>query len=39
MAVRPATRFPALAPAVPAGPAVTTPGALEAAMAGDLTRA
>jgi hypothetical protein len=39
MAVRPATRIPALAPTAPADLAVTAPGAFEAAMAEDLTRA
>jgi hypothetical protein len=39
MALRSGTRFPALTPTAPAAPAVTAPGAFEAAIAGDLTRA
>ena len=39
MALRPGTRFPALTPTAPAGPAVTALGAFEAPMAEVLTRA
>src|SRR3984885_7621925 len=36
MALRPGTRFPALTPTTPAGPAVSAPGVSGAPMAGDL---
>jgi hypothetical protein len=39
MALRPATRFPALTLTTPAGPVATAPGGVEDPMAKDLTRA